>query len=342
MKLIKKKLQGKLNKFIKISKSIVKTHPELVVICFHEYFRSLYKFDPYIYKRHHSDPVKNILVVLDNCINFLNTGKKFGSYLTGGKKIKKSTKIETGKLFGTLWTDRLNNNYLNSLPTLKKFFKRSKFYSKNLKGKFILDMGCGSGRFTAALASLGARQAIGVDQGLDGLKIAKRYALEKKIKNVKYKKASVLNLPFKNERFDFVFCKGVLHHTGNLKKGLNEFYRVMKKGGGGFLYLYGSGGLFWNSRKKMRTVMKKIPYEKAFNILKLIEMPARRTIFLDSWYVEIEDHVDKIFLENWFKKKKLEFIKYKNPIKTELEYMNNYQYFKEMYGSGELRYFIKK
>ncbi len=342
MKLIKKNLHSKLNKFIKISNSIVKTHPELVVICFHEYFRSLYKFDPYINKRHHSDPVKNILIVLNNCINFLNIGKKFGSYLSVGKKNKKNITIETGKLFGTLWTDRLNNNYLNSLPTLTKFFKRSKFYSKNLKDKYILDMGCGSGRFTAALASLGARQTVGVDQGLDGLNIARKYASEQKIKNIKYKKASVLNLPFKSEKFDFVFCKGVLHHTGNLKKGLNEFYRVMKKGGGGFLYLYGSGGLFWNSRKKMRTVMKKIPYEKAFNILKLIEMPARRTIFLDSWYVEIEEHVNKTFLENWFKKKKLKFIKYKNPIKTELEYMNNYRYFKEMYGSGELRYFITK
>ena len=152
----------------------------------------------------------------------------------------------------------------------------------------------------------------------------------------------MLNLPFKSEKFDFVFCKGVLHHTGNLKKGLDEFYRVIKKGGQGFLYLYGSGGLFWNSRKKMRSVMKKIPYEKAFNVLKLIEMPARRTIFLDSWYVEVEDHVNKLFLESWFKKKKLQFKKYENPIKTELEYLNKYKYFKEMYGSGELRYFIKK
>ena len=45
----------------------------------------------------------------------------------------------------------------------------------------------------------------------------------------------------------------------------------------------------------MRNIMKKIPYKKAFKILKTIEMPARRTIFLDSWYVEIEEHVNKKF-----------------------------------------------
>ena len=177
MKLISKKLNNKFNKFIKISNVVVKTHPELVVICFHEYFRSLYKIDPYINKRFHNDPVKNIMQVLNNCIEFLNTGKKFGSYLINEKKINKDFKIETGKLFGTLWKDRLNNSYLNSLPTLKKFFKRSKFNSKNLKGKLILDMGCGSGRFTAALACFGAKKVIGVDQGLDGLKIARKYAL---------------------------------------------------------------------------------------------------------------------------------------------------------------------
>ena len=88
--------------------------------------------------------------------------------------------------------------------------------------------------------------------------------------------------------------------------------------------------------------MKKIPYEKAFNVLKLLEMPARRTIFLDSWYVEIEEHVKKVSLESWFRKKKLTFLKYENSIKTELEHMKNYKYFKQMYGSGELRYFVKK
>ena len=40
--------------------------------------------------------------------------------------------------------------------------------------------------------------------------------------------------------------------------------------------------------------------------------------------------------------KKLKFFKYDNPLKTELEYMEKYKYFKEMYGSGELRYFVQK
>lgn len=332
----------KFNKFISLANSMAYTHPELVVICFHEYFRSLYYVDPYIKKRFKKDQFQNIIQVIENCSNFLNFGKHFGSYLNKKKSMNTNNKIETGKLFGTLWEDRMNNNSLNSITTLKGLFKRSKFNTLKLKNKLVLDMGCGSGRFTSAFACLGVKKAIGVDKGTMGIKIAKKYAKLNNIKNLEYKNGSVLKLPFKNEKFDFVFCKGVLHHTGNLKKGLEEFNRVMKRGGGGFLYLYGSGGIFWESRKQMRKVMKKIPYKKTFDILKLIEMPARRTIFLDSWYVEIEDHVKRNFIESWFKKKKIDFFKYENALKTELEYMKNYKFFKLMYGNGELRYFVKK
>lgn len=335
-------LSKKIRLFFKIANNISTTHPELVVISFHEYFRNLYLIDPYIKKRSHKDPKKNLEIVVTNLINFLYSGKKLGSYLSYKKNKLFREDVETGELFGTLWQDRMNSKSLNSLPILKGLFKRANFNIKKLKNKTVLDMGCGSGRFTTSLAKLGVKKAIGVDKGRTGLKIAQKYAKKNKIKNLQYKNASVLNLPFKNEKFDFVFCKGVLHHTGNLKKGLNEFYRVMKKNGEGFLYLYGSGGIFWNSRKIMRNIMKKIPYKKTFKILKTIEMPARRTIFLDSWYVEIEEHVNKKFLENWFNKKKLKFFKYNNPLKTELEYLKKYKYFKEMYGSGELRYFVQK
>jgi ubiquinone/menaquinone biosynthesis C-methylase UbiE len=335
-------LSKKIKLFFKIANKISTTHPELVVISFHEYFRNLYLVDPYIKKRNHKDLKKNLEIIVTNLINFLYFGKKLGSYLSYKKNKPFREDVDTGELFGTLWQDRMNNKSLNSSPILKGLFKRANFNIKKLKNKIVLDMGCGSGRFTSSLANLGVKKAFGVDKGRAGLKIAKIYAKKNKIKNLQYKHASVLNLPFKNEKFDFVFCKGVLHHTGNLKKGLNEFYRVMKKNGEGFLYLYGSGGIFWNSRKLMRNVMKKIPYKKAFKILKTIEMPARRTIFLDSWYVEIEEHVNKKFLENWFNKKKLKFFKYDNPLKTELEYMEKYKYFKEMYGSGELRYFVQK
>ena len=76
--------------------------------------------------------------------------------------------------------------------------------------------------------------------------------------------------------------------------------------------------------------MKKIPYDYTIRILNEIGMPARRTIFVDSWYVPIEDHINQKVLENWFKENKIIFRKYNKPKKTELEYMEKREkYFKD-------------
>ncbi len=141
------------------------------------------------------------------------------------------------------------------------------------------------------------------------------------------------------------FAKGVLHHTGNLKKGLDEFLRLIKKDGYGYLYLYGRGGIFWYSRKKMRKIMKIIPYKFSINVLKLYGMPAERTIFVDTWYVPIEEHVSKRFLENYLQKRNFKFKKYSKmskPLSIELESMEGHKDYDLLYGDGELRYLIKK
>ena len=46
-------------------------------------------------------------------------------------------------------------------------------------------------------------------------------------------KANVLNLPFKDNLFDVVFCNHVLEHIENDKKAMKELYRVLKPNGFG-------------------------------------------------------------------------------------------------------------
>lgn len=66
----------------------------------------------------------------------------------------------------------------------------------------------------------------------------------KKMKNLDYTsadlfspivdvKADILDLPFKDEEFDVVFCNHVLEHIVDDQKAMSELYRVMKKGGWG-------------------------------------------------------------------------------------------------------------
>lgn len=43
--------------------------------------------------------------------------------------------------------------------------------------------------------------------------------------------ANVINLPFKEQKFDTIFCSQVLEHLPNPSLALNEFYKVLKPGG---------------------------------------------------------------------------------------------------------------
>ena len=46
-------------------------------------------------------------------------------------------------------------------------------------------------------------------------------------------KADILNLPFEDNSFDFIFCNHVLEHIEDDSKAMSELYRVMRPGGTG-------------------------------------------------------------------------------------------------------------
>jgi SAM-dependent methyltransferase len=55
---------------------------------------------------------------------------------------------------------------------------------------------------------------------------------------------SLMELPYPNECFDFVLCAGVIHHTKDDQKAVDEIYRVMKPEAKAYLSVTGRGGLF--------------------------------------------------------------------------------------------------
>src|SRR5207247_8297431 len=49
---------------------------------------------------------------------------------------------------------------------------------------------------------------------------------------------SVLDLPYKEAAFDYVYSIGCLHHTGDLRRAVGEVYRVLADGGKAVIMLY--------------------------------------------------------------------------------------------------------
>ncbi|TAJ22917.1 MAG: methyltransferase domain-containing protein, partial [Nitrospirae bacterium] len=105
-----------------------------------------------------------------------------------------------------------------------------------VQGRIGLDAGSGSGEDTLAMASRHpCTEIVSLDISKGVYEIRRRTA---ELPNVHVVRASVLSIPLKPNLCDFVYSFGVLHHTTNPKRGLQEIVRVLKAGGPTFLYLY--------------------------------------------------------------------------------------------------------
>lgn len=98
------------------------------------------------------------------------------------------------------------------------------------KDKKLLDVGCGDGNNDKIFINEFNLDTYGIDIYED-----KRI---KKIKRLKFKKASIYQIPFPNDFFDYVFLHDVLHHIdekyqrfANHILAMQELKRVCKKNG---------------------------------------------------------------------------------------------------------------
>lgn len=112
----------------------------------------------------------------------------------------------------------------------------------SLKGKKVLEIGCGAGTMSTEFAKHGAI-VTAIDLTETAIKNTKN---QFKFANVKGKimQADAENLPFKDESFDYVWSWGVIHHTPDTRKCSSEIYRVLKKGGRAQVMLYHKNSIF--------------------------------------------------------------------------------------------------
>lgn len=106
----------------------------------------------------------------------------------------------------------------------------------SLDGKKVLEIGLGYGTLGQRLAERGADY-----HGLDiapGPVMMMRYRLEQLGRPPNVLEGSALDMPYEPESFDYVYSIGCLHHTGNLRKAIEEVCRILKPGGRAIVMLY--------------------------------------------------------------------------------------------------------
>jgi SAM-dependent methyltransferase len=169
--------------------------------------------------------------------------------------------------FGMQW-NRFAKTQLDShsgLPiSAERFWHATGWKPNDLCGKWVLDVGCGSGRFAEIALSAGANVvALDYSSAADAcLANLKEHA------GLHVIQGDVYALPFATESFDYVYSLGVLQHTPDVTKAFIALPRMLVTGG------YLCADFYWNRLRTMmnpkyllRPITKRMEQQKLFELL---------------------------------------------------------------------------
>jgi SAM-dependent methyltransferase len=162
--------------------------------------------------------------------------------------------------FGFQWQlySRTQLDTEHSQESESAFHERTGFTPEELKGKLVLDVGCGMGRFAEVATRWGAH-VVGIDLS-EAAAVAARNLRERAFVALQ---ANVFALPFAPESFDYIYSIGVLHHTPDCEKAVKVLPQYLAPGGGMAVWLY-SG---YNKWYRFSDIYRKVTHRMSPRLL---------------------------------------------------------------------------
>lgn len=170
----------------------------------------------------------------------------------------------------------------------------------DLHDRWVLDAGCGAGRFSEIAAD---REANLVAMDLSAAVEATARTLER-FKNVDVVQGSILEPPFRESSIDYCYCIGVIQHTPDPEKGIARLVECVKRDGAFAFTVYARRP--WTklySKYLIRPVTAKLPEDqllKAIRFVMPVAFPITDVLFripllgkLVQFAVPIANYVDR-------------------------------------------------
>ena len=123
---------------------------------------------------------------------------------------KRHFEITSGKRYSIRFSER---------PMMKSMMP-------NISDKKVLLLGCGTGQESELLEKYNPQKIVGIDLSEKSIEIAR-----KSYPNCEFYLADMLNLPFDDNEFDFVYSSLALNHIEDTDRLFKEIYRVLNNDG---------------------------------------------------------------------------------------------------------------
>ncbi len=117
------------------------------------------------------------------------------------------------------YNKRYVENYLTDIESNLKSIIKSNGY------KTILEAGCGTGRWISSLKEV-SNKVFGLDYSFNMMKIAKSGKL-----HLNFVNADAVQVPFKDNFFDLIFCVNAIHHFPDKENFIAECKRTLTSNG---------------------------------------------------------------------------------------------------------------
>lgn len=149
----------------------------------------------------------------------------------------------------------------------ERFWQATGWNTLHMKGKWVLDVGCGSGRFAEVAVSSGAQVvALDYSSAVDAC-----YANLKGHPNLHVIQGDIYRLPFVSSAFSFVYSLGVLQHTPDVAGAFAALPPIVKEDG------YICVDYYEKTLKSLllpkywlRPLTKRVPKQKLFTLLETL------------------------------------------------------------------------